>query len=182
MRQEGTHLVVILADGAGGTGGGAVAAQAVVEGAMPGAGAEDLIRVVDRQLAVQGDGQSTAVIVVLSAHDVRGASVGDSGAWIVRGAAVEDLTAGQSRKPLLGSGQAVPAAFGVGPLRGGTLVVASDGLFKYARRSDIARVAGQADLAAAASQLVESVTLRSGEVQDDVAVVLCREVSASPVL
>jgi hypothetical protein len=53
-------------------------------------------------------------------------------------------------------------------------VVASDGLLEHARRGDLARVAGEADLRAAAAALVGLVTLSSGEVPDDGTVVLCR--------
>lgn len=44
--------------------------------------------------------------------------------------------------------------------------MASDGLFKYAKRTDIARVAQEADLDVAATALVELVTLRSGKVPE----------------
>ena len=53
-------------------------------------------------------------------------------------------------------------------------MVASDGLLKYAPRAALARLAGMADLAAAATALVELVRLPTGDLQDDVAVVLCR--------
>jgi len=177
VRQQGTSLIVILADGAGGTGGGAAAAQAVVDGAQgwaPSAGAEDFLTGLDRRLAATG-GQSTAILLALSSHGIVGASVGDSGAWIVRGDSVEDLTSAQGRKPLLGSGGALPVGFSAGPLGRGTLLVASDGLFNYARPADIVRVAVQPELDAAVAELVALVTLRSVEVPDDVAVILCRE-------
>jgi len=44
----------------------------------------------------------------------------------------------------------------------------------------IARVASGPDLAAAARALVELVRLPSGELPDDVAIVLCREVEQAP--
>jgi serine/threonine protein phosphatase PrpC len=56
----------------------------------------------------------------------------------------------------------------------GTLLLASDGLFKYARRADIARIATGPDLEVTAAELIENVRLRSGDLQDDVSVVLCR--------
>jgi serine/threonine protein phosphatase PrpC len=176
-------LIVALAEGAGGVGGGASAAQAIVDAAQAwtplGKTADDLIRDLDRGLSSTTGGQSTAVILSLLATGIVGASVGDSGAWIVREGSAEDVTGAQCRKPLVGSGGCAPVAFTAGPLRGGTLLVASDGLLKYAKPSDITRVAGQGDLRSAASELVGLVTLRSGEVPDDVAVVLCREVAAT---
>ena len=62
---------------------------------------------------------------------VCGARVRDSGAWQVTATAWQDLTDRQRRKPLLGSGAAVPVAFRPEDGRG-ILVVGSDGLFRYA--------------------------------------------------
>jgi hypothetical protein len=55
------------------------------------------------------------------------------------------------------------------------LLVASDGLIKYAKQASIARIASGADLASAARSLVDLVRLRSGQLQDDVSIVLCRK-------
>ncbi len=46
----------------------------------------------------------------------------------------------QDRKPLVGDG-GIPVSFQLGALAGGTLIAASDGLFRYAKREDIVRVA-----------------------------------------
>ena len=100
-------------------------------------------------------------------------SVGDSGAWIIRGAEIDDLTANQQHEPLLGAG-AHPIAFERGPLAGGTLVVASDGLFRYAKPADIARVASGSDVEAVARALIDLVRLPTGALQDDVSVVVVR--------
>jgi len=76
-------------------------------------------------------GQCTAVVVEISEGRVFGASVGDSGAWMLPGKAIVDLTENQNRKPLLGSDEASPMGFG--PIEiSGRLLIASDGLFKYA--------------------------------------------------
>jgi serine/threonine protein phosphatase PrpC len=172
-------LVVVVADGAGGVAGGAAAAEAIIDDGkvwLPeDVAAPDVIRNLDHRLGSTTGGQATAVLLSLRKAGIVGASVGDSSAWIVRHGSIEDLTSGQNRKPLVGSGASVPVAFSAGPLRGGTLVVGSDGLFKYARPSDIARVVAQSSLETAASDLVALVTLRSGDLPDDVAVVLCRE-------
>lgn len=169
--------VIVVADGAGGTGNGGGAAQAVVDAVRAAAAAapswEDVLERCDQDHGALGGGQTTAVVVELRGERVHGASVGDSGAWIVGGASIADLTRHQERKPLIGGG-GVPA-FLRGELRAGeTLLVASDGLLRYASRADIARVAGGPDLAAAARALVALVRLPGGELQDDVAVVLCR--------
>jgi hypothetical protein len=60
-------------------------------------------------------------------------------------------------------------------LAGGTLLVASDGLLHYARQADIIRIASGEDLQAAARALIDLVRLPNGTLQDDVAVVLCRD-------
>jgi hypothetical protein len=71
--------------------------------------------------------------------------------------------------------QLTPAtALGHAALGGATLLLASDGLLRYGRASDITRIASGPDLDAAARALVELVRLPSGTLQDDVAVVLCR--------
>jgi len=168
-------LVVALADGAGGSRGGAAAAQAIVDAVRD---ADDtdwttLMLRVDDAFAVTG-GETTAVVLALDGDAVVGASVGDSGAWWIDDQGIIDLTEKQIRKPLIGTGESSPFAFRLRGLERGTLLVASDGLWKYAKADDIARVARTADLAAAAAGLVDLVRLPTGTLQDDVAIVLCR--------
>lgn len=174
---ENEQVFVVLADGAGGTGDGAMAAELVVESVMygdwPESGWVEELEMFDDELAERG-GQTTAVVVEVRTHGIRGISVGDSGAWIVRGSEIDDLTAEQHRKPLLGAGAQV-VAFERGPLAGGTLVVASDGLFRYAKPADVARLANQPDLEAAVRAMIELVRLPTGGLQDDVSIVLVRE-------
>jgi hypothetical protein len=80
--------------------------------------------------------ENTAVILTVDAT-ITGASVGDSGAWLLRDSRIVDLTAGQRRKPLVGRGC---APFRIEPIPfDGTLLVASDGLFAYAKPRDIVR-------------------------------------------
>ena len=65
-----------------------------------------------------------------------------------------ELTADQLRKPLLGSGEAVPIDF-ESALGDATLLLATDGLLKYARRDRIAALARHMDLQVAARGLAE---------------------------
>jgi hypothetical protein len=51
------------------------------------------------------------------------------------------------------------------------------GLLRYAKQQEIMHVTRQRDLAAAARALIELVRLRSGALQDDIPVVLCRSVA-----
>ena len=118
-------------------------------------------------------GQTTLILVVIDRSGVRGSSVGDSEAWIVRDGGVTRLTERQRRKPLLGSGEAVAVPFGAAPLDG-TLVVGSDGLFKYTSAAKSAEAARSPEVDGIPERLVDLVRLRSGSVPDDVAVVVCR--------
>lgn len=169
--------LLVLADGSGGMAGGAEAAQAVLVHIS--ALGDDLspdfvvaLSELDRLLARRFDcGETTAVICCIDSGVVTGASVGDSCAWLLSEAGVLDLTAGQVRKPLLGSGSARPILFGPVPLQG-RLLVASDGLTKYVPQMRIGELALVDPLDRAVELLTEAPRLRAGTLQDDVAVVL----------
>jgi hypothetical protein len=172
-------VLLVIADGAGGTGSGALAAKFIVDAVQRAAARSlavltphRLLSELDSELVTEGNGgQTTAVVCAVVGSDVFGASVGDSGALLDAGR-VDDLTRHQVRKPLLGTGSAQPVPF-AGKLSG-TLVVATDGLLKYARPDRLRQVAAGPDLAAIPALLVDVVRLRSGALQDDVAVVVCR--------
>jgi serine/threonine protein phosphatase PrpC len=176
------RIVIALADGAGGIGNGALVAQAFVD-AVEGAEAGDetnwctLIESLDQEL-LRINGQTTAVVLSIGPLGVSGASVGDSGVWLVDDGNVVDLTHGQHRKPLVGGG-GTPVAFRAGSIGNSTLIVASDGLFRYLSERAIARIAGNPELAVAARELVAAVRLPSGALQDDVSIVLCRRHESS---
>jgi serine/threonine protein phosphatase PrpC len=167
-------VVLVVADGAGGTSGGAVAAEAVVRAVGAAVRAQRLgdwlavLSAVDAELA--GAGLTTAVIVEVRGTDVVGASVGDS-ACHVFGAARLDLTASQWSKPLLGSGRATPLDFRATLAPGDVLVLASDGLFRYAPPSKVEELARAG---CSPPELVDLVRLQNGSLQDDVAILMCR--------
>jgi len=166
-------VVIVLADGAGGTSNGARAAQAIVDAVTANPLSLDWAGVlVDLDdPAKLGGGQATAVIATITSTGITGASVGDSGAWLVRAGAITNLTANQRRKPLVGDG-CEPVSFSAGPLDG-SLVIASDGLFRYAIARDIAFVVERGEPPEeVARRLVELVRLADGSLQDDVAVVV----------
>jgi len=178
-------LVVIVADGAGGISGGGAAADrvlAILERALGQPGIEPFASATWTQVLAEADleieqaptcGETTAVVVAVSEGGLAGASVGDSGAWVVHEDGHDDLTAGQHRKRRLGSGRALPVPFERQTLRG-TLLVATDGLLAFARPADIGRLARGENLDAAAQALVRLVRLPSGQFVDDVALVLLR--------
>jgi PPM family protein phosphatase len=180
-------LVVALADGVGGVRDGAIASGVLVAAVRaavddPAFAVEnvrhwaDLFRVIDSALAENNVGETTGVVVVAAPSKLLGVSTGDSEAWIVESTRVENLTAGQETKRTLGSGRVTPATFERQALSG-VLLVASDGLFKYAAMDVIAGMVRASPAPEVAKQLVELVRLRSGLLADDVALVL---LSANP--
>jgi serine/threonine protein phosphatase PrpC len=183
--ERGSELVIVVADGAGGRAGGARAADTVIQGVRQAATTfpwlDDprawcrLLSEMDQALVEHPEaGETTAVVAAISPTGIVGASVGDSGAWLVTPKGYDDLTENQRQKPFLGTGAAIPVPFNA-PGLDGTLLVASDGLFKYADWERIGEVALETDIEQAAGHLVDLVRLRSGSLPDDVSVVLCRE-------
>lgn len=182
-----TGTLIAIADGAGGVAGGTEAARRVC------AAAEELNRPLlrtgewkseswvvwlstcDRSM-MSGLGLAAAVVVMVSDDGgVIGVSVGDCGAWLFEDGVATDLTSGQHRKPLLGEGRAVPVPFEA-RLEGGTLVVATDGLWKYMKPGLIAQISGAGDRSSdeVVRSLVDGVKLANGKLQDDVAVAVYR--------
>ncbi|MDB2687181.1 protein phosphatase 2C family protein [Mariniblastus sp.] len=173
---EDNRTVIIVADGAGGVGSGDLAAEYVVSFVKSNYknthSANDwvnLLRQIDSQI---GAGESTAVVVDIRPYGIAGASVGDSQAWILKDG-ITDLTCNQVRKPLIGSGQSEPIGFTNSPLDG-LLIVATDGLFDYAKRDEITRLVLQSDFYAISRNCIDLVRLPSGDMWDDVGIVAAR--------
>ncbi|MEO8552138.1 MAG: serine/threonine protein phosphatase [Kofleriaceae bacterium] len=168
------RLIVALADGAGGTSSGAAAADAVIAAvvAEPTRDPAELLETLDGDPDRLGLGETTAIVLAIAGDRITGASVGDSAAWLIDGSTITDITGDQQRKPLLGAGAIlVPFASSLG---GATLLVASDGLLKYARRDAILRAVAEPDLEVAADLLVAAARLPNGALQDDLSLVLVR--------
>lgn len=170
---------MVVADGAGGAAGGAEAADLVLERVREAppltstacvellAGLDDEIRRHTRA------GETTAVVAHVDGSRISGASVGDSVAWAIDHRDARDLTARQHRKPLLGRSNATPVPFDAS-LGACTLLVATDGLHAYAPTAAIVEAAESVALEDAARKLIALPQLPSGEVPDDIAVVLVR--------
>jgi serine/threonine protein phosphatase PrpC len=175
-------LIVAVADGAGGIGGSERAAELVVwmvEALARRSGWNpideqtwrDFLSTLDASIAQNDGGQTTAVVLAAAPGWICGASVGDSEAWLIADGQLVDLTADQWRYPFLGSGLARPVSFHH-KHGGGTLVVGTDGLFKYAPVPRIIEVAsGPPELACRA--LIDLVRMPNGKLQDDIGVVVC---------
>jgi serine/threonine protein phosphatase PrpC len=175
-------LVAALADGAGGIRGGDAASRSLVLVAESAASDPafavkdigawiDLFRSADAALAAKGAGVTTGVVVVLGPRGLIGISIGDSEAWVVTSNQIDDLTVGQQTRQRLGGGPAALATF-ERPFLAGVLVIATDGLFKFAANEVIARIVRVGPIGVAAERLVELVRHPSGVLADDVAVVL----------
>ncbi|MFK7987244.1 MAG: SpoIIE family protein phosphatase [Sandaracinaceae bacterium] len=183
------HLLIVVADGAGSQRGATAAVDLLIDGvrerferrSRP-LGPVGLRRELERLDALLRDeadgGQSTAVLIEVVGDAFWGASVGDSGAWLVLGDEHLDLTRGQDRKWRLGTGFATPRAFGPMPLLG-TLMVGTDGLFECAAPDHLSGQISAAPLEAIARSLVHTVRTPDGGLRDDLALVLLRPAAAA---
>jgi PPM family protein phosphatase len=182
--ERGDVLVVVVADGGGGMRRGDAASRsvvAVVESAVADAQFAledarpwvDLFLATDACLAANRAGETTGAVVVLGRRGFLGFSIGNSEAWVVTLTGVDNLTVGQHTRERFGNGQGTVVTF-QRPQLAGVLLVATDGLFKYAAAPVIAGIARSGTVAQAADELLELVRLRSGKMADDVTVVLVR--------
>ena len=181
----GPLLLLVVADGAGGLGGGSRAAELAIEHIRTAtlAGTRDLRRAetwsavleeADRAIWEDSEaGETTAAVVSVWPDGIAGASVGDSGVWLILGQKYEDLSARQQRKPRLGTGKVLSTPFSY-QSAAGTILVATDGLLRYASPASICPAARHPDLKTAARLLTDLVRLPSGGLQDDLALLLCR--------
>jgi serine/threonine protein phosphatase PrpC len=187
VRHGDEQTAFVLADGAGGVSGGAGGCGNGGSGRpsqrrWTRAAATRLLEAVDRDLAARG-GESTGVVLVIDRDALRvvGASAGDSKAYLFPPDGLVELTADQHRKPRLGSGQARVVGFERElPALGWTLLIASDGLFDYAKWASIAAAVAGPDLEECADACIALPKLPSGRFPDDVSLVLVRPARAGP--
>ncbi len=175
-------LVLVVADGAGGRSGGTEAAVMAVEVVRQHveqlgdpAACADLLRTVDRRIFQDPNaGEATCALAVVTDDQVFGASVGDSGVWMIGTTAVVDLTRRQSRKPFVGSGSAWPVDFVQRKAKGEILLLATDGLLKYTSQERIVAACRESNGESCAARLIELVRYPSGALPDDVTVILAK--------
>ena len=173
------RTVIVVADGAGGTGSGDLAAETVVREVQSNYSTihsanewAAFLRQIDNQISI---GESTAVVLDIRPFGIAGASVGDSCAWIVDDGEITDLTVNQHRKPLLGTGICQPVGFTHTSLVG-LLIAATDGFFDYAKRDEITRLVSQTEFYEISRKCIELVQLPSGDMWDDVGIVVGRNI------
>lgn len=177
---DGSRVVLCVADGAGGSSGGVEAASMALEGIRLNVSlltdtdsCVEILRKMDAIIANdQVAGETTCALAIITPEEIFGASTGDSGIWLIpeQGAHV-DLTQAQQRKPFLGSGSAWPVPF-QRPRCLGRLLLATDGLLKYASVDRILATCREPQIELAADRLVELVRYPSGALPDDVTLIL----------
>ena len=88
-------------------------------------------------------------------------------------------SAGQQRKPLLGTGDAVPQSFTT-PWTGGLVILGSDGFWNYINRDRLIAELRFIDFPVMAKTLAEMVRMPSGFLVDDTAVLCARRHRIAP--
>jgi serine/threonine protein phosphatase PrpC len=176
-------LIIVVADGAGGIGGGANACDALVHAVRTRVAEQpfdpynlrawsDAVTRTDAELAGSAaGGETTAIVVAVGPHGVAGVSVGDSEAWMVS-AGIDRLTERQDRTRV-GTGKSRPRPFHRSRLQG-VLVVATDGLFRHAKHDEICACCASTRIDDIACALASLPKLRSGSHPDDVALVVVK--------
>ncbi len=177
---DGLRTVLCVADGAGGLSGGAQAASSAIEMVRQGVAtlndAESCVKLLEEMdMFVAQDklaGETTCALAIISQEHVLGASVGDSGIWLIHQGGFLDVTQNQPRKPFIGSGRAWPASFAHQREPGQILLLATDGLFKYGPLDRIAATCRLGPPEQVVRQLIELVRYPSGALPDDVTVIV----------
>jgi serine/threonine protein phosphatase PrpC len=177
---DGARVLLCVADGAGGQSGGREAARMAVEEIRKNVAlmhnsetCAKVLREMDATMAEDAlAGESTCALAIVTQDEIFGASVGDSGVWIIpEGETHVDLSGAQQRKPFIGSGSAWPTPFQL-PRRIGRLLLATDGLLKYASAESIVMTIREHPIELAPHKLIELVRYPSGVLPDDVTLIL----------
>jgi len=117
-------------------------------------------------------GETTAVVGKIINNVIMGASVGESQAWLLGGDFDYQLTEFQYPKPLLGSMDAKPIGFGP-MLINDTLIIASDGLFNYAKFSEIRNLSLSENTNA--QELIDLAKNEANKLSDDTSVIVIKK-------
>lgn len=168
-----SSTAIIVADGAGGMGGAARAAESTVRALAAAFEADaavvwrDVLVAVDARLHEDGSaGETTAVALTVDAEGgIEGASVGDSWALALGLEGAMLLTEAQRRRPRLGSGDAHPVSFSAE--RASTVLVGSDGVPEYGCADALEALVEGRSPSVAIGRALEASRLRTGRLADD---------------
>lgn len=185
IMERSDSTVLLLADGAGGMSGAKEAAEWIIqaftqvvekhEGPLHLDDLEILVRELDTKLLCERNtGNTTFVAVVIRPNQIYGVSVGDSRCWHYTEHYQLELTAQQYRVPFLGTGQAVPVAFG--PFASeGLLLVSSDGLFDELRQPAIDEIVlSSTNVDDIPKRLFARLTPNEKTLSDDISIIACQ--------
>jgi hypothetical protein len=127
-----------------------------------------------RAVVALGDsgGETTGIVVALTASKLVGASAGDCEAWVIHSKDVANLTV-EAEHPSTARKRSSGAHYfrACGP-RGRPPRRERWSIFKYASMQVIARLVRASPISVAAEQLIELVRLPSGKFHDDMAAIL----------
>jgi len=175
--QKDDRLIIIVADGAGGIGGGAAASaqfvrdvEARVDSIDTAAGWVRALSQIDCAIC---QGETTGIVLDITEKKIVGSSVGDSQARIYDFDQEHDLTEVQVRKPLLGTGDARPCSI-EGAFTSGILIAGTDGFWNYAKRDVIMAEAPHLPFPTSAKKLLDMARLPSGALWDDTTVIVVK--------
>ena len=175
---------LLVADGAGGISGGKNAANFAVGEVVSLVAKQNAPRNAEelRDFLVKLDfkisreknsGETTLIVCVIEGTNLWGASVGDSEAWLVTSEYQNELTQYQVRKPLLGSGLAIPTVF-ESHIDKETLVIGTDGIFNYIDRTKMLGNAANFELIDDLEGFLELPRDRNGMLYDDASIIVLR--------
>jgi len=148
---------IVLADGSGGVAGGEEAANFITSNLSKKVFPQMAVVLMDEMLGIDSEliqhpamGESTAILITISGVQFTGVA---------------------ESKPALGSTGCFPAVF-QGDLESSRLLVCSDGLWKYLKKSEIEAALENVSIEVSADELLQKVKLPNGELQDDISFVI----------
>lgn len=151
--QDAGIWICVLADGAGGQAGGALAAKIAVEScekAILNLNLRDLWEksawraiLESADVAVEAEneaGITTLIACAICETQICGASVGDSAVIAFSDSQINELSERQRKNPPVGSGGAWPTPFGFSLRKGWQIVLMSDGVWRYLGMESVAQI------------------------------------------
>ena len=185
VRGEGERYLCFLADGQGGRPDGAIAAKTACEAGLEaalnrswndlklGSTWDDIFETADQTVRKTCDGCTTLVGVAIDRFSITGASIGDSKVYFHDGESTFfELTNRQRKNPPVGGGCRSATPFCV-PDFNGTILVATDGVWKYSGFEVLRDAACCGEIATISQSLREAVTSGSNrKLPDDFTVLV----------